>query len=88
MSPIARQSGNIGTLPHYNLGDLGLIPRPKQHIPSHMDKMHDLSATTRLGALRKVLTRSVGIQTVSAPKVSALYCTHLLHTLCSMPSGG
>ena len=59
-----------GTLPHYQLGDLGLIPRPKQTIPTSLDKMRVLSATTRLGGLRKVLCRSVGIQTVSAPKVN------------------
>ena len=58
-----------GTLPHYQLGDLGLIPRPKNTIPTSMDKMRVLSATTRLGGLRKVLSRSVGVQTVSAPKV-------------------
>lgn len=68
MSPIAKAP--YGTLPHYQLGDLGLIPRPQNAIPSHTDKMRVLSDTTRLGGLRKVLTRSVGIQTVSAPKVS------------------
>ena len=61
-----------GTLPHYQLGDLGLIPRPKQTIPTSLDKMRVLSATTRLGGLRKVLCRSVGIQTVSAPKVKSI----------------
>ncbi len=58
-----------GTLPHYQLGDLGLIPRPSQPIPSNFDKMKELSTTTRLGSLKKVLTRSVAVQTVSAPKV-------------------
>ena len=57
-----------GTLPHYQLGDLGLIPRPKQHIPTSFEQMRVLSATTRLGNLKKVLTRSVSTQTVSAPK--------------------
>lgn len=66
MSPVARSGG---TLPHYQLGDLGLIPRPKNHIPTSVDKMRVLSATTRLGGLRKVLTKSVAVQTVSAPKV-------------------
>ena len=66
-----------GTLPHYQLGDLGLIPRPKQPIPTSLDKMRVLSATTRLGGLRKVLCRSVGIQTVSAPKVSIFGMTAL-----------
>ncbi|OWF54650.1 cilia- and flagella-associated protein 157-like [Mizuhopecten yessoensis] len=75
MSPIAKSSQ--GTLPHYQLGDLGLIPRPKNTIPSSLDKMRVLSATTRLGGLRKVLTRSVGIQTVSAPK-ALFYADQLL----------
>jgi len=66
-----------GTLPHYQLGDLGLIPRPKQPIPTSMDKMRVLSATTRLGGLRKVLCRSVAIQTVSAPK-AMFYADQLL----------
>lgn len=64
-----RASG--GTLPHYQLGDLGLIPRPVHHIPTNMEQMKELSATTRLGNLKKVLTRSVAVQTVSAPKVSS-----------------
>lgn len=68
-SPLSADLSKVGTLPHYQLGDLGLIPRPKQPIPSNFDKMKDLSATTRLGSLKKVLTRSVAIQTVSAPKV-------------------
>jgi len=57
-----------GVLPHYQLGDLGLIPRPAQHIPTNLEQMQELSATTRLGSLKKVLTKSVAIQTVSAPK--------------------
>ena len=69
MSPVAIHPG--GTLPHYQLGDLGLIPRPKQHIPTSFEQMRVLSATTRLGNLKKVLTRSVAVQTVSAPKVNS-----------------
>ena len=67
MSPIAKVPG--GTLPHYQLGDLGLIPRPKEHIPTRYEQMKDLSTTTRLGTLKKVLTKSVAVQTVSTPKV-------------------
>lgn len=65
------------TLPHYSLGDLGLIPRPKQNIPTFLETTQNLSATTRLGGLRKVLTRSVGVQTVSAPK-ALFYADQLL----------
>ncbi|XP_076091760.1 cilia- and flagella-associated protein 157-like isoform X1 [Mytilus galloprovincialis] len=75
MSPVALHPG--GTLPHYQLGDLGLIPRPKQHIPTSFEQMRVLSATTRLGNLKKVLTRSVAIQTVSAPK-ALFYADQLL----------
>jgi hypothetical protein len=64
--PSALGKGN--TLPHYSLGDLGLIPRPKQNIPTFLERTQTLSTTTRLGGLRKVLTRSVAVQTVSAPK--------------------
>ena len=70
MSPIARVPH--GTEPHYQLGDLGLIPRPKHTIPTNFEKMKELSQTTRLGALKKVLTKSVGVQTVSSPKVRDL----------------
>jgi len=57
-----------GTLNHYQLGDLGLIPRPAHLIPTHLQQMKELSTTTRLGNLKKVLTKSVAVQTVSAPK--------------------
>ena len=76
LSPIARSAG--GTLPHYQLGDLGLIPRPKHHIPTNFEKMKELSATTRLGSLKKVLTRSVATQTISSPKVQHMFLYHLL----------
>ena len=62
-----------GTLPHYQLGDLGLIPRPTQHIASNFERMQELSATTRLGTLKKVLTKSVAVQTNSAPKVRRIH---------------
>ncbi|XP_064648997.1 cilia- and flagella-associated protein 157-like [Lineus longissimus] len=77
LSPIVRKSG--GTLPHYQLGDLGLIPRPEQHIPTSYDKMRELSATTRIGAggLKRVPMKSVAIQTVSAPK-ALFYADQLL----------
>ncbi|XP_063433263.1 cilia- and flagella-associated protein 157-like [Mytilus trossulus] len=69
-----------GTLPHYQMGDLGLIPRPKVNIPTSFDRMRVLSATTRLGGLRKVLTRSVSVQTVSATK-ALFYADQLLTTV-------
>ena len=67
MSPITRQAE--GTDFHYKPGDVGLIPRPEQRIQTNIEKMHELSQTTRLGTLKKVLTRSIGVQTISSPKV-------------------
>ncbi|OWF39566.1 cilia- and flagella-associated protein 157-like [Mizuhopecten yessoensis] len=75
VSPIA--TNNKGTLFHYQPGDLGIIPRPANPIPTSVDKMRVKSATTRLGELRKMLTNSVGVQTVSAPK-ALYYADHLL----------
>jgi len=57
-----------GSLPHYSLGDLGLIPRPTNNITSSVDKMKVISKNSKLGALRGVLSKSVATQTVSAPK--------------------
>ena len=59
----------MGTKAHYQLGDLGLVPRPNHYIQTSVDRTRELTATTRLGGLKKVLTRSVAIQTVSTPKV-------------------
>ncbi|XP_043576370.1 cilia- and flagella-associated protein 157 [Chiloscyllium plagiosum] len=41
-----------GILPHYKVGDLGLVPRPKQMSPSVAEKVGQLSKTTRLDLLR------------------------------------
>jgi len=57
-----------GSLPHYSLGDLGLIPRPAHAITTSVDKMKVISKNVKLGALRGVLQKSVATQTVSAPK--------------------
>ncbi|XP_072176647.1 cilia- and flagella-associated protein 157-like [Diadema setosum] len=64
LSPIAK---GAGTLPHYRMGDLGLVPRPKPStFPS--DTTRQLSATSRLNRLQGVKSRSVGIQTTSSAK--------------------
>lgn len=59
-----------GSLPHYSLGDLGLIPRPNQHIPTSMDKLKVSSKQNKLGTLRGVLSKSVATQTSSGANVS------------------
>lgn len=64
LSPIGKPSG---TLPHYRLGDLGLVPRPKQ-MQHSFEKIRQLSATSRLNRLQGVKSRSVGIQTTSIPQ--------------------
>uniref|UniRef100_A0A0B6ZCN1 Cilia- and flagella-associated protein 157 n=1 Tax=Arion vulgaris TaxID=1028688 RepID=A0A0B6ZCN1_9EUPU len=64
LSPMAKD----GALPHYALGDLGLIPRPTLHISTNVDKMKHISNAVKLRALRGVLQKSVSTQTVSAPK--------------------
>lgn len=65
--PVPKIQGS-GSLPHYSLGDLGLIPRPTNNITSSVDKMKVISKNAKLGALRGVLSKSVSTQTVSAPK--------------------
>ena len=54
---------------HYQLGDLGIVPKPDQYIPTYFEKMRDATAVQQLGSLKKVLTRSVGVQTISTQKV-------------------
>ncbi|XP_059140078.1 cilia- and flagella-associated protein 157-like isoform X1 [Physella acuta] len=54
-----------GSLPHYSLGDLGLIPRPNQQIPTSLDKIKVSSKQNKLGTLRGVLSKSVATQTSS-----------------------
>ncbi|GFS18027.1 cilia- and flagella-associated protein 157 [Elysia marginata] len=69
LSPLAKGGfGKSGSLPHYVLGDLGLIPRPTQNITTSVDKMRHIAQASKLGSLRGVLHKSVATQTVSAPK--------------------
>lgn len=69
LSPLAKGGlGKSGSLPHYVLGDLGLIPRPTQTITTSVDKMRHITQASKLGSLRGVLHKSVATQTVSAPK--------------------
>ncbi len=90
-SPMASSPARLqGTHPHYKLGDLGLIPRPALHIPSSLDKMKDYPPASGLGGLRKILTKSVGTQTLSSQKVSlfdARTCSHCSSfcLYCDMP---
>merc|ERR1719494_701393 len=52
-------------IPHYKLGDLGIVPRPKPKL----DTLHHSLSPTRTGeAYKKPPTRSIGVQTISAQK--------------------
>ncbi|KAI8771306.1 cilia- and flagella-associated protein 157 [Biomphalaria glabrata] len=66
-----------GILPHYSLGDLGLVPRPSQHVPTSLEKTKLSAKTTKLGALHGVLSRSVSTQTMNAAN-SVLYANQIL----------
>ncbi|XP_078082421.1 cilia- and flagella-associated protein 157 [Mustelus asterias] len=59
-----------GILPHYKVGDLGLVPRPKQMTRSVAEKVGQLSKTTRLGLLRS-FSKSAPTQVAYLPEDSA-----------------
>ena len=67
MSPLAKKFASETA--HYKLGDFGIVPRPEVHMQSNREMMRDVAHAKTLGTLKKVLTRSVAVQTVSAPKV-------------------
>ncbi|XP_033116447.1 cilia- and flagella-associated protein 157-like [Anneissia japonica] len=63
--PLTPVSRAINSLPHYKIGDLGLVPRPKPKFYGS-DKTRQLSATSRLNRLQGVKSRSVGVQAADA----------------------
>ncbi|XP_067825600.1 cilia- and flagella-associated protein 157 isoform X2 [Heptranchias perlo] len=62
-----------GILPHYKVGDLGLVPRPKQMSASLSEKVGPLSKTTRLGLLRP-FSKSAPTQMSCMPQDSVTAC--------------
>ena len=68
MSPIAKKFASETA--HYKMGDFGIVPRPDVHMQTNREIMKDVTQAKTLGTLKKVLTRSVAVQTVSAPKVT------------------
>ncbi|XP_048414638.1 cilia- and flagella-associated protein 157 isoform X1 [Stegostoma tigrinum] len=58
-----------GILPHYKVGDLGLVPRPKQMSPSIAEKVGQLSKTTRFGLIRP-FAKSAPTEMTCLPKDS------------------
>ncbi|XP_066287380.1 cilia- and flagella-associated protein 157-like [Branchiostoma lanceolatum] len=68
MSPFSTPEGTVA---HYQLGDLGLVPKPREAMMASMaQSVGGLSHTTsRLGAVRNPRrVRSVGVQTASAQR--------------------
>ncbi|XP_035682589.1 cilia- and flagella-associated protein 157-like [Branchiostoma floridae] len=68
MSPFSTPEGTVA---HYQLGDLGLVPKPREAMMASMARsVGGLSHTTaRLGAVRNPRrVRSVGVQTASAQR--------------------
>lgn len=87
-----------GLLTHYKVGDLGLVPRPQQMTSSLVDKVTQLSSTSRLGLLRPfsksaptkfsclpkdLACEDRGMQTSILPKINAVYC--LQDQVCKLP---
>lgn len=68
LPPIAPPTkGNKSSMVEYTVGDLGLVPRLTQQIPTNLEKMR-LSRLQQQDTLRKRFSRSVGTQTISAAK--------------------
>lgn len=54
--------------PRYHLGDLGLVPRLADVIPTKVEMTRGREEQSHADGMRRVLTKSVSVQTVSAPK--------------------
>jgi hypothetical protein len=67
MSPLAKTE-NGGFMPHYKIGDLGIVPQNKR-IMSNYEKMQLSQPNRELRAL-KVTRRSVQTQTLDETKVN------------------
>lgn len=57
---------------HYQLGDLGLIPKKNEHIMTNIEKMKLHHPQKELGTLRKLTKKSVATQTIDFQKVDLL----------------
>jgi len=66
----------------YQLGDVGLVPRPGQHITSNTEKMKSME-DDQAKTLRRVANKSISTQTASATKVTddRVLCSFLLQDL-------
>ncbi len=80
-SPLCKTE-NGGFAPHYNIGDLGIVPHNK-HIMSNFEKMQIFQPIRELGALKKVTRKSVSTQTLDETKVIIWYllCWPWIHCI-------
>lgn len=69
-SPLGLIGGGFN--PHYELGDLGLVPRGDEYLMTNTDKMNFIQPQKELRALKKVTRKSVSTQTIDATKVKYL----------------
>jgi len=51
-------------------GDLGIVPRSTAHIPTNLEKMNIIQPKKELAALKKVIRKTVGTQTLDFTKAS------------------
>lgn len=55
---------------HYELGDLGIVPRKTDHILTNLEKKIKTKPIKELGTLQKLLRRTVATQTIDYTKAS------------------
>ena len=54
--------------PHYQLGDLGVVPKQTEHLLTNVEKSK-LKNQTELRSLQKLTKRTIGTQTIDFTKV-------------------
>lgn len=55
---------------HYELGDLGIVPRHTDHILTNLQKKIKSKTSKELGSLQKLTRRTVATQTIDYTKAS------------------
>ena len=55
---------------HYELGDLGIVPRQDEHIMTNYEKKLKLKPTKELNSLQKLTKKTVATQTIDHVKAS------------------
>ena len=54
---------------HYELGDLGIVPRKNDRIMTNLEKKNKLKPTKELASLQKLTRKTVATQTIDYTKV-------------------